>query len=36
VKNFRPWEGSEGTWAVQFMLDSELSWLDGEPPVEDL
>jgi hypothetical protein len=36
VKNFRSWEGSEGSWAAQFMLDSELTWLGGEPPVEDL
>jgi hypothetical protein len=36
VRNFRSWEGSEGAWATQFMLDSELKWLDGEPPVDDL
>jgi hypothetical protein len=36
VKNFRAWEESEGSWAVQFMRDSELAWLDGEPPVDDL
>jgi hypothetical protein len=36
LRNFRPWEGSEGSWATQFMLDSELTWLHGEPPVDDL
>lgn len=36
VRNFRSWEGSEGPWAAQFMLDSELQWLGGEPPVDDL
>jgi hypothetical protein len=36
VKNYRAWEGGEEPWAVQFMRDSELNWLGGAPPVDDL
>lgn len=36
VTNFRAWEGADEPWAARFMRDSELNWLDGEPPVEDL
>jgi predicted nucleotidyltransferase len=31
-----PWEVPEAGWPSQFMIDSELNWLDGEPPVDDL
>lgn len=36
VKNFRAWEGAGTPWSVQFMRDSELNWLDGPTPLEDL
>lgn len=35
VAQFRPWE-CDRVWPVQFMLDSELNWLDGRTPVDDL
>jgi hypothetical protein len=31
-----PWETPEGGWPTQFVLDSELNWRDGRPPVDDL
>lgn len=31
-----PWEVPEAGWPSQFMADSELNWLDGEPPIDDL
>jgi len=36
VKNFRTWEGAGEPWAVQFMRDSELNWIGGAAPVDDL
>lgn len=36
VKTFRTWSDHPYTWPAQFMLDSELNWLDGKTPVEDL
>lgn len=36
IKNFRPWEGADEPWPVQFMRDSELNWLSGSTPVDDL
>ena len=36
IRNFRPWEGSDRPWSVQFMIDSELGWLEGRTPVDDL
>jgi predicted nucleotidyltransferase len=36
VRNFRAWEGADRPWPAQFMLDSELGWLDGRTPLEDL
>ena len=36
VKNFRAWEAGDRPWPAQFMLDSELNWLEGRAPVEDL
>ena len=36
LKNFRAWEGGDRPWPAQFMLDSELNWLEGRAPVEDL
>jgi predicted nucleotidyltransferase len=37
VKNFRTWiDDSAFSWPTQFMLDSELNWLDGKTPVDDL
>jgi hypothetical protein len=36
LKNFRAWEGGERPWPLQFLIDSELNWQDGAPPVDDL
>jgi hypothetical protein len=36
VKGFRPWIAGNFNWPTQFMLDSELNWLDGKTPVDDL
>lgn len=37
VKNFRPWIADPTfNWPTQFMLDSELNWLKGQTPVDDL
>jgi hypothetical protein len=35
VNNFRAWP-SPDDWPTQFMLDSELNWMDGTSPVDDL
>ena len=31
-----PWEVPEAGWPSQFLVDSELNWLDGDPPIDDL
>lgn len=31
-----PWEVPEAGWPSQFLVDSELNWLHGEPPIDDL
>lgn len=36
VKSFQPWSEDPHHWPVQFLLDSELNWLDGKTPVDDL
>jgi predicted nucleotidyltransferase len=36
VKNFKPWIEGEFSWPTQFMFDSELNWMDGKTPVDDL
>jgi predicted nucleotidyltransferase len=36
VKNFQPWNENPYGWGAQFMLDSELNWMDGKTPVDDL
>jgi len=36
VKGFRTWTAGDFKWPTQFMLDSELNWLDGKTPVDDL
>jgi len=36
VKGYREWERSDLGWPGQFMADSELNWLDGTTPVDDL
>jgi predicted nucleotidyltransferase len=36
VKNFRPWIEGDFSWPTQFMLDSELNWLDDKTPVDDM
>ena len=36
VKTFQPWIAGEFSWPTQFMIDSELNWMDGKTPVDDL
>lgn len=36
VKNFQPWSEGGVNWPTQFMFDSELNWLDGKTPIDDL
>jgi len=36
VKTFQPWSNDQYGWPTQFMFDSELNWLDGKTPVDDL
>lgn len=36
VKTFQPWSNQPYSWPAQFMLDSELNWLDARTPVDDL
>ncbi|MGZ9235888.1 MAG: nucleotidyltransferase domain-containing protein [Anaerolineales bacterium] len=36
IKTFQPWSENPFGWGAQFMLDSELNWLDGKTPVDDL
>jgi predicted nucleotidyltransferase len=36
VKTFQPWTEGEFSWPTQFMFDSELNWMDGKTPVDDL
>ena len=36
VKTFQPWSSNPNGWGAQFMLDSELNWMDGRTPVDDL
>jgi hypothetical protein len=33
---FQPWNENPSGWGAQFLLDSELNWLDGKTPVDDL
>jgi hypothetical protein len=36
IKSFQPWSDNPYHWPVQFLLDSELNWMDGKTPVDDL
>ena len=36
VKTFQPWAENPYGWGAQFMLDSELNWMDGKTPIDDL
>ena len=36
VTGFRDWGVADQHWGTRFMLDTELAWLDGRPPVADL
>lgn len=36
VKTFQLWSEDPYHWPVQFLLDSELNWMDGKTPVDDL
>lgn len=36
VKTFQPWIQGDFSWPTQFMCDSELNWMEGRTPVDDL
>lgn len=36
IKTFHPWSENPYGWGAQFMLDSELNWMDGKTPIDDL
>lgn len=36
VRNFRRWEGADEPWPAQFLRDSELGWMHGATPIDDL
>ena len=36
VKAFQTWSDNPYHWPVQFLFDSELNWMDGKTPVDDL
>jgi Nucleotidyltransferase domain. len=36
IINFNNWEDESKPWNIKFMLDSELTWLDGFTPVADI
>jgi predicted nucleotidyltransferase len=36
IKTFQLWTDNPYNWPAQFMLDSELNWIDGRTPVDDL
>ena len=36
VKSFHPWIEGDFNWPTQFMLDSELNWMDAKTPIDDL
>lgn len=36
IIDFNKWSSSDDIWCIQFMLDSELNWMDGNVPVGDL
>lgn len=36
VKTFQPWITGEFNWPTQFMFDSELNWMDGHTPIDDV
>ncbi|WP_150266995.1 nucleotidyltransferase domain-containing protein [Paenibacillus tepidiphilus] len=36
LMDFHRWSSSDKHWSVQFMLDSQLNWLDGNVPILDL
>ena len=36
VKDFREWEKGASKWPNQFMIDSELTWRNGFPPIDDI
>ncbi|AEO54533.1 hypothetical protein MYCTH_2297195 [Thermothelomyces thermophilus ATCC 42464] len=36
VKGFRDWPQTPNRWGAQFMRDTELTWMSGHAPVDDL
>lgn len=36
ITNYTTWEIGDFDWAAQFVVDSELNWLDGNVPIADI
>ena len=36
VTGFRDWGVADQHWGARFMVDTELAWLRGRPPIADL
>lgn len=36
IKDYRDWEKSDIGWPSMFMLDIELTWMNGSTPVSDI
>jgi hypothetical protein len=36
IRTFQPWVEGEFSWSARFLVDSELNWLEGKTPVDDL
>lgn len=36
IRGFRGWELAPNTWSALFMQDSELNWLNGPAPIDDI
>jgi hypothetical protein len=35
VRDFQPWP-EDASWSAHFLRDTELTWLTGEAPIEDV
>jgi hypothetical protein len=36
VRGFRDWGVDPDEWGARFMLDTELAWMHGRPPIGEL
>ena len=36
IGDFQPWEKTAAGWGSQFLVDSEMNWLNGKTPIDDL